>query len=245
VSGRVQDKVAIVTGGAGGIGRAIGELLANEGATVVLTDLQAADGDEIAAEIGASATFLAHDVTDYEQWQAVVAVAERSGPVSVLVNCAGIGDAASIEDTSPADFRRIVDINLTAPFLGIKAVLPSMRRATGGSIINISSAAGLVGVPGLAGYVSSKFGVRGLTKSTAIELGPDIRVNSVHPGAVNTTLLTTNPMSEEITAAAKQFALGRVAEPREVASLVLYLASDESSYSTGSEFVVDGGWSCQ
>jgi 3alpha(or 20beta)-hydroxysteroid dehydrogenase len=244
MNGRVQDKVAIVTGGNGGIGRAIGKLFAAEGATVYLTDIRRDENFDVATEISSSAAFLNHDVADYEQWLSVVAVAEQSGPVSVLVNCAGIGSPVSTADTSPEDFRRVLDVNLTGVFLGIKAVEPSMRRADRGSIVNISSIAGLVGLPGLPAYVASKFGVRGLTKSAAAELAPHIRVNSVHPGAVNTPLLDTDPAFGGLASVVDQFPLGRMAESEEIAPLVLYLASDESSYSTGSEFVADGGWTC-
>ncbi|MFC9362991.1 glucose 1-dehydrogenase [Rhodococcus sp. NPDC057014] len=246
MTGRVAGKVAIVTGGGGGLGRAISETLIAEGAIVYLTDINTDTGNSAATSLGDNARFVPHDVTEYTQWQTVVAAAETAGPVSILVNCAGVGPVAMIADTSPEDYRRVIEINQVSVFLGTKAVLDSMRKAGGGSIVNISSAGGLVGFPGLAGYVSSKFAMRGFTKTAAIELGPEgIRVNSVHPGIVNTDMLRTNPMQEEVKAAAKQLALGRVGEPPEIAALVLYLASDESSYSTGSEFVADGGWSCQ
>lgn len=245
--GRVEGKVAIVTGAARGMGRAVSELLVAEGARVILSDLLTDAGEETAASIGDGARFVAHDVTDYAQWQSAVAAAEETaGPVSVLVNCAGVGTMGTFDDSGPEDYRRVIDVNQVSVFLGIKAVLDSMRRAGGGSIVNISSAAGFVGIPGMSAYVSSKFAVRGITKTAALELAPHgIRVNSVHPGAVDTEMLRSSPLHEQLVAGAAQTALGRIADADEIAPVVLFLASDESSFATGSEFVVDGGWTCQ
>jgi 3alpha(or 20beta)-hydroxysteroid dehydrogenase len=216
--------------------------LAREGARVVFGDVLVAEGSALAAELGESTVFVRQDVTSSADWDELVRTAEdRFGPVNVLVNNAGIGPAGSFEDSDEAMFRRTLDINLVGPWLGIKAVIPSMRRAGGGSIVNISSAAGLIGNANYSAYTSSKFGVRGLTKAAAAELGPDrIRVNSVHPGMIATSMLDSTP-PEVLERAAAAIPLGRIAQAEEVSALVLYLASDESSYSTGSEFIVDGG----
>lgn len=247
MSGRVNGKVAIVTGAARGMGAAFSRLLADEGARVVLTDVLADEGETVAAQLGDSARFLAHDVTDAHGWERAVREAEQAfGPISVLVNNAAVGTVGHIDQFTEADYRRVIDVNQISVFLGMKAVLPSMRRAGRGSIINISSAAGLAAIPGATAYVSSKFAVRGLTKAAALDLAADgIRVNSVHPGPTRTPMFDGLQMREQLETAAAQIAAGRLAEPEEVAAIVLYLASDDSSYSTGSEFVVDGGWTCQ
>ena len=240
--GRMDGKVALVTGGARGMGASHVQAMVREGARVVFGDVLDAEGEALAESLGDAAVFVHQDVTSAADWDTLVRTAEDSfGPVSVLVNNAGIGPAGSFEDSSEEMFRRTLDINLVGPWLGIKAVIPSMRRAGGGSIVNISSAAGLIGNANYSAYTSSKFGVRGLTKAAAAELGPDhIRVNSVHPGMIATSMLADTP-PEVLERAAAAIPLGRIADPAEVTALVLYLASDESSYSTGSEFIVDGG----
>lgn len=235
--GRVFNKVAIITGGTGGMGVTHAKALVAEGAKVVIADLDDAKGEALAAELGENAAYIHLDVTKEEDWDAAVAFTlETFGRIDVLVNNAGIANAAGITEFTPDMWRKIIDINLTGTFLGIHAVSPVMAKAGRGSIINISSVEGMRGSAGLHGYVASKFGVRGLTKSVALDLGPSgVRVNSVHPGFIKT------PMTATISSDDLHIPLGRAAEPEEVSQLVLFLASDESSYSTGSEFIVDGG----
>lgn len=205
---------------------------------VIIADVLDVDGKELALELGEAASFAHLDVTDPHAWAAAVALAEENyGPVSVLVNNAGVLAQGPLVDGSPEEFRRVLDINLTGVYLGMRATVPSMRKAGGGSIVNISSTAGLIGYAYLGAYVASKWGVRGLTKAAALELGPDnIRVNSIHPGPIRT------PMTAEIgDDVAEGQPIARFGEPEEVTRMVCFLASDDASYSTGSEFVVDGG----
>lgn len=246
--GRVSGKVAIVTGAARGMGAADARRLIEEGAKVMLTDVLDKDGEETARGLGANARFLQHDVTSEAEWKRIVSETEAAfGPVSVLVNNAGIVIYGQIETTEEADYRRVIDVNQVSVFLGMKSVLPSMKRAGGGSIINISSVAGLVGCPSALGYTASKFAVRGMTKSAAIEFAPyNIRVNSVHPGVIRTPMTAPTPESAVLVESiAAQAPAGRMGEVDEVANVVLMLASDESRFSTGAEFVVDGGMSCR
>lgn len=247
--GRVQGKVAIVTGAARGMGAAFAKRLIEGGAKVMLTDVLLEEGKATAAALGTNARFMAHDVTKEAQWQQVVAETEKAfGPVTVLVNNAGIAYGGAIETTSEADYRRVIDIDQVSVFLGMKSVIASMRRAGGGSIINISSIAGIIGTAGVLPYTAAKFAVRGMTKSAAIELASqNIRVNSVHPGLIRTPMTSSNDPAtqavlDELAAATP---VGRAGEPDEVASVVLMLASDESRFSTGAEFVVDGGATAQ
>lgn len=237
MTGRLGGKVAVVSGGARGMGASHVRAMVAEGARVVLGDVLDADGELVAADVGDAARYVHLDVTRFDEWQRAVDTAVREfGGVDVLVNNAGILNVGTIEDYDLAEWQRILDVNLTGVFLGIRAVTPSMKAAGRGSIINISSIEGLAGTIGCHGYTATKFAVRGLTKSTALELGPSgIRVNSIHPGLIKT------PMTEWVPDDIFQTALGRAAQPVEVSNLVVYLASDESSYSTGSEFVVDGG----
>lgn len=228
------------------MGAAFARRLVEEGASVVLTDVLSDEGLATAEALGDHAHFVAHDVTQADQWANVVEVAEgRFGPISTLVNNAGIAVYGPIEETSELEFRRIVDINMVSIFLGTKAVLPSMRRAGGGAIINISSAAGIVGLPQMIGYVGTKFAVRGMTKSAALELAPhNIRVNSIHPGTIDTPMsqLSGDP---ELTAAVNSVTPARrVGQPDEIANVVVLLASDECAFATGAEFVIDGGLTC-
>ncbi len=234
---RASGKVAIISGGARGMGASHARLLVDEGARVVIGDVLDAEGRALADDLGDSGLFVHLDVTDPEQWAAAVRAAlDEFGRIDVLVNNAGIANGAPIADFPLDTWKKTLDINLTGTFLGIRAVAPTLTAQRSGSIINISSVEGLRGSAGLHAYVASKFAVRGLTKSVAIELGPTgVRVNSVHPGFINT------PMTAGMDAGQLHIPLGRAAEPLEVSQLVLFLASDESSYSTGAEFVIDGG----
>jgi 3alpha(or 20beta)-hydroxysteroid dehydrogenase len=237
MTGRLDGKVALVSGGARGMGASHVRALVAHGARVVFGDVLDGEGEAVARDVGAAARYLHLDVTQPDDWDRAVALAvSEFGGVDILVNNAGIINVGLIEDYALSEWQRILDINLTGVFLGIKSVVAPMKRAGRGSIINISSIEGMAGTIACHGYTASKFAVRGLTKSAALELGPSgIRVNSIHPGLIKT------PMTEWVPDDIFQTALGRAAAPEEVSNLVVYLASDESSYSTGSEFVVDGG----
>lgn len=242
---RLEGKVAIITGAAQGMGAAHAQKFIKEGAKVVLTDLNEEKGQALAAELGENALFIKQNVTSEADWASVVAEAEAAfGPVNVLVNNAGITMAKSILQTTEEEYRRIVDINQVSVFLGMKAIIPSMQKAGGGSIVNISSMNGLVA--GAIGYTDTKFAVRGMTKAAAIECAHyGIRVNSVHPGVIATPMIMQEDTKAAVEAFAQHIPLKRVAESEEVSNMVLFLASDDSSYSTGSEFVVDGGMTAQ
>lgn len=238
---RLMDKVAIITGGARGMGESHVRRFVEEGAKVVFTDINEEVGEKLVSELGDSTLFMKHDVTDEAGWQEVIEKAEAAfGPVNVLVNNAEISMSKSIFDMSVEDYKKIIDINQVSVFLGIKAVLPSMQKAEGGSIVNISSMNGIVG--GAVGYTDSKFAVRGLTKAAALQVGHlGIRVNSVHPGVIETPMVTEGDAVEQIIEFAKHTPMRRMAQSKEVTNMVLFLASSESSYSTGSEFIIDGG----
>jgi len=247
--GRLQGKVALVTGAAQGMGESHVQRFIAEGAKVILTDLNQDGGSALAAKLGKNALFLHHDVTRAEDWTAVVQKGEAEfGPITVLVNNAGVlGPVAKTIDISEADYLKVCAINQTSVFLGMKAVLPSMLKAGIGSIVNISSIAGIAanyGFPNLA-YVGSKFAVRGMTKATAIEYASkNIRVNSVHPGFIQTPMMVA-ATDEKGGDALGLIPQGRIAEPGEVTNLVLFLSSDEASFITGTEHIVDGGMLAQ
>jgi NAD(P)-dependent dehydrogenase (short-subunit alcohol dehydrogenase family) len=258
MAGRVAGKVALVTGGASGIGRGCAEKLAAEGATVVVTDLQDPKGEEVVEAIrkaGGKASYLHHDVTDEDAWIGVIAkVKAEHGRLDILVNNAGIGIGGSVLDFSLADWRKQTAVNLDGVFLGTKHAIPLMRESgDGGSIINMSSVAGLKGAPSLAGYCATKGGVRLFTKAVAMECAgakDGIRVNSVHPGIIETPIwLTVIPQGGVNTPpdldAMSQMAvpLGVKGYPEDIANGVLWLASDDSRYVTGAELVIDGGLS--
>lgn len=232
------------------MGASEAQLFLEEGANVVITDILDDDGHKTAARLspdGSRCVFLHHDVTKESDWASVATEAiARFGQVDILVNNAGIFERGSVLDTSLADFDRTMSINVTGVFLGMKTFAGHMVQRKQGSIINISSVAGLNGTPGFLAYGASKWAVRGMTKGVAKELAPfGVRVNSIHPGIIDTPMLQTfDAAGEGVREAVRtRIPLGYEAEPIHVARLALYLASDESAYSTGSEFIVDGGWS--
>ncbi len=240
---RLDGKVAIITGAARGQGAAEARLFVEEGARVVIGDVLAAELAEFADELGEAATALEWDVADEAGWSSAVEVAEQLGGCDVLVNNAAIVHFSAIDDTTLEDYRRVVDINQIGCFLGMKSVIPMMKRRGRGSIVNISSIDGLQSKNSLCAYSASKWAIRGMTKTAAIELGPHgIRVNSVHPGGVNTIMGNPLESKDLETAPYKAQAIPRIGEVDEVAAAVLFLASDEASYVTGAELSVDGGW---
>jgi 3alpha(or 20beta)-hydroxysteroid dehydrogenase len=241
--GRLDGKVALVTGGARGMGASHVRTFLAEGARVVFGDVREDEGRTLAKELGGDCRFFPHDATSEEGWTAVVAqTLDAFGRLDVLVNNAGILQMRPFADMTVADFRRVLEVNLVSQWLGIRYAGEAIGE--GGSIVNISSVNGLVGGAGMSAYSASKFGVRGLTKSAALELGPRrIRVNSVHPGGVATPMVgrTAADTEEHTRGAMSRQPIPRFAAPQEISNLVLFLASDESSYCTGGEFVVDGG----
>lgn len=241
---RLKGKVALITGGARGQGAAEARLFAAEGARVVIADVLDADGERLASELQGSAIFQHLDVTRPEQWEAAVQVAEKHfGNIDVLVNNAGILKLAPLESCSLDDYLKVINVNQVGCWLGMKSVLPSMKKAGRGSIVNVSSTAGMEGIAGGTAYASSKFAVRGMTKSAALELGHlGIRVNSIHPGGIDTAMARPPEYADiEPSAIYGSLPIPRIGRPEEVADLALFLASDASSYCTGSEFIVDGG----
>ncbi len=243
--GLLEGKICVITGGARGQGAVEGRLFSEQGATVVLTDILDEAGEETAGQLGCE--YLHHDVASEGGWDQVVSdVMERHGRIDVLVNNAGIFQGAGLFSTSADDFRRMMDINALGVFLGMQKVGATMADQESGSIVNISSVAGLVGTAGSFAYSASKWAVRGMTKSAAKELGRrGVRVNSVHPGYIDTDMLAQvhdfHDEGDRTRRMLRAVPLGRVAEPEEVGRVVLFLASDESSYCTGQEFTVDGG----
>lgn len=243
---RLEGKVAIITGAAQGMGASHARRFIHEGAKAVITDINRNAGEALARELGDDAHFIVHDVACGEDWQTVVAqTQERFGPISVLVNNAGIiGPGQLVTDLSEKDFEKVCAINQTSVFLGIKTVIPSMIEAGGGSIVNISSISGIVaiyGTPNVA-YAASKFAVRGITKQVAIEFGGhNIRANSIHPGYIRTPMMTEALDENQIKIASASVPIKRVGEVEDVSNLVVFLASDEASFITGTEHIIDGG----
>jgi len=242
--GRLDGKVALITGAARGQGAAEARLFVAEGAHVMIGDVLDDDGEIVAKELGSGAAYRHHDVTSEAEWEQIVAATTREfGRLDVLVNNAGVFKILGMTVTSLEEYMRIVTINQVGTFLGMQAVVPTMVGQRSGSIVNISSVAGLQGSAGTIAYTASKFAVRGMTKVAAVELAPfGVRVNSVHPGFIDTLMLRDAlDRIADPDAMKAEVPIGRLAEAEDVARMVLYLASDDSAYSTGSEFVVDGG----
>ena len=249
---RLENKVALISGGARGIGASIAGLFASEGAKIIIGDVLEEQGRRTAANInesGGDCFFIRLDVTNESDWERAVGEAvTRFGKLQILVNNAGISARGNVEETSAADWTRTMDINVKGAFLGTKQVIPSMRAGGGGSIVNISSGAGIAPQPGTSGaYAASKGAVRIFSKSTAVQYAQDnIRCNSVHPGPIETDMLrATRSDTSALEAMMGRVPLGRFGRPEEIAYGVLYLASDESSFVTGSELVIDGGRTAQ
>ena len=240
----LNGKVALITGAARGQGAAEARLFAQRGAKVMLCDILDSEGQAVAAEIGANAAYIRLDVTSEASWQAAVKAAVSTfGKLNVLVNNAGIVKVTPLADCPLDEYMQVIQVNQVGVFLGMKTVAPAMKQAGGGSIVNISSIDGLIGMTGGTAYCASKFAVRGMTKVAALELGKDgIRVNSIHPGGILTPMITGAGLDAET--AGEIFGrvpLQRIGQPEEIATLAAYLASDDASYSTGSEFIADGG----
>lgn len=249
---RLENKVALISGGARGMGAAEARMFAREGAKVVIGDVLDAEGTRVAAEIaesGGDAQFVHLDVTHEEDWRSAIGAATSSfGKLDILVNNAGIWRRGRVEDTTVEDWDMILDVNAKGVFLGTKLAIPEMRKAGGGSIINISSTAGLVGGPRSSAYTASKGAVRLFTKATAVQYAQEgIRANSIHPGPIDTPMIQQVWHGEEQSreAALARTPLGRIGTPEDIAYGVLFLASDESSFMTGSELVIDGGSTAQ
>jgi 3alpha(or 20beta)-hydroxysteroid dehydrogenase len=230
-------RVGIISGAARGMGAETARVLVREGASIVIGDVLSDEGHAVAEEIGDAATFVPLDVTSADQWAAAVETAVSTyGHLDTLVNNAGVTLRKRVQRFPIEDFNRIIGINLTGAFLGMRASIDSMIAAGGGSIVNVSSIQGIHGTPYNHAYVASKFGLRGLTKSAALELAPhNIRVNSIHPGLIRT------PMVEQMPDGVIPIPLGRPGQPEDIANLMLFLLSDEASYATGAEYVLDGG----
>jgi 3alpha(or 20beta)-hydroxysteroid dehydrogenase len=240
----LNGKVALITGAARGQGAAEARLFAQRGAKVMLCDILDSEGQAVAAEIGANAAYLRLDVTSEASWQAAVkATVAKFGKLNVLVNNAGIVKVTALADCPLEEYMQVIQVNQVGVFLGMKTVAPAMKQAGSGSIVNISSIDGLIGMTGGTAYCASKFAVRGMTKVAALELGKDgIRVNSIHPGGILTPMITGAGLDAQT--AGEIFGrvpLQRIGQPEEIATLAAYLASDDASYSTGSEFIADGG----
>jgi 3alpha(or 20beta)-hydroxysteroid dehydrogenase len=242
--GRLAGKTAIITGGARGMGAATSRLFAKEGARVAITDVLEDAGASLASELGETTRFYKHDVTSEAGWAALVERAEADlGPIDILVNNAGILLFRSLLQTSLEEYERVLRVNLIGTFLGIKAVAPGMIARGKGAIVNVSSVDGMKGANGLGAYASSKWGVRGLTRVAAMELGHQgVRVNSVHPGGINTVMTNhDNSPRDKVDERFRNVPLQRVGGSEEVATATLFLASDEASYMAGAELAVDGG----
>lgn len=241
---RLKDKHAIITGGAQGQGAAIARAFVDEGARVIIADVADDGGAALAKELGDAATFSHHDVSDPASWDRLMVDAEEclGGPVNVLVNNAGILRFGEVDSMALEEFDLLINVNLRGTFLGMRAVAPAMKANRQGSIINCSSVEGLAGMASLTAYTGTKFAIRGMSKAAAVELGAyGVRVNSVHPGMINTPMTQVHGGDAAMQYGATRIPLERVGTPEDVAPLYVYLASDESGYTTGGEFAVDGG----
>jgi 3alpha(or 20beta)-hydroxysteroid dehydrogenase len=245
VHGRLAGRVALISGAARGQGAAEARLFSAEGAAVVVADVLAAEGRALAAELGSSAAFCALDVRDQSAWREAVAFAESMfGPVDILVNNAAVTGGGGVVDVTVESYLDTIAVNQLGCLLGMQSVAPSMQRAGGGSIVNVSSTSGLIAYTGAIAYVASKWAVRGMTKAAALDLAPfGIRVNSIHPGPVDTPMIHPSGMGDgEFQALWRTVVpLARAAQPIEIARVALFLASSDSSYMTGAELAVDGG----
>ncbi|HPT70425.1 MAG TPA: glucose 1-dehydrogenase [Syntrophomonas sp.] len=244
--GKLDGKVAIITGAASGMGVRHAERFVEEGAKVVLADIATEDGQKLADKLGANAKFFTMDVACSDKWNEIVKFTETTfGPIDVLVNNAGIGIFKLMDDLTEADFKKTMDVNALSIFLSLKAVVPSMKKAGGGSIVNISSVDGLRGAATATAYCASKFAVDGITKCAAIELGTaKIRVNTVNPGIIKTPMAEQGEIAEIIAELEQGVPMKRAGTTDEASNLVIFLASDDSTYCTGAEFVIDGGMIC-
>lgn len=240
---RLDGKVALITGAAGGQGAASARRYVAEGARVAVADVEDDPGKELADELGSAARYFHLDVTDEGEWKSIVEhVLDAFGGVDVLINNAGVLKFGGVEDTTLSDYESVIRVNQIGTFLGMQAVSPIMRESGSGSIVNVSSIEGLAAAPYVLAYTASKFAVRGMTKVAALELGgKGVRVNSVHPGMIDTRMVRDASGSVDLSPIGKKVALRRMGRPEEIADLMVFLGSDDSSYCTGAEFVADGG----
>lgn len=244
--GKLDGKIAVITGAASGMGIRHAEKFVEEGAKVVLADIAAEAGQKLADELGVNARFFKLNVASAEGWDEVVKFTEKEfGPINVLVNNAGIGIFKLMDDLTVEDFQKTMDVNTLSIFLSLKAVVPAMKKAGGGSIVNISSVDGMRGAATATAYCASKFAVNGITRCAAVELGTsNIRVNTVHPGVIKTPMAEQGEIAEIIAALEQGVPMKRAGTLDEASNLVIFLASDDSTYCTGAEFVIDGGMIC-
>lgn len=242
MAGRLEGKVALITGGARGQGEAEARRFVSEGAKVLIADVRDETGQLLAKDLGADAAFAHLDVSDHSAWEGPVGSAvDRWGRLDILINNAGIGAAAVVDELPLEDHHRLIDVNLNGVYYGMRAVAVQMRAQQSGAIVNISSIDGLVGVYAMSSYAATKFAVTGMTRSAALDLGPaGIRVNSIHPGVIDTPMISPEGRQRCEQLVAHQ-PIARMGRPEEVAALALFLASDEASYITGAQFVIDGG----
>lgn len=243
--GRLDDRIALITGAARGQGAAAARRFVAEGASVMIADVLAEDGKALADELGSAAVFQSLDVSDEDSWSAAIdRLSTEFGRIDVLMNNAGVLHFSALGETALSDYQRVIGVNQTGTFLGMRSVVDLMTSSGGGSIINVSSVEGLAGMPYFIPYTGSKFAIRGMTKAAALELGGQgIRVNSIHPGMIDTKMVRDLVGGDDVDLSpiGENIALGRLGKPGEIAEMAVFLASDDSSYCTGAEFPVDGG----